>query len=267
LQGFADQAAEAARLAAAAVADVVASLRAGEIPAGPVVVPVHGPELAAALGRVSAAASTEADSPLNVVLLDIAGSQVSAVATDRYWLAMWSIPIPGVHVAERRVAIPRGEIDGLVDWLSRQGTVRVSIGPESARISGEDEERVVAAVADRFPAYRLLIDDQSSGRVTVEREPLLRLLTGDASPVRVAVGSERLSVSPDNGVEGSHLSAITTGEPIRLGFSTTLLRTAVAAIVGSAVTMSYQAPDRAVRVTSAYQRNFTALVMPVRLDR
>lgn len=268
LRGFAAQAAESARRVASAVADVVASLRAEDLAASPVVVTVDGPELAAALRRVSSAADVDSGSPLGVVLLDIAGSQLTLVATDRYWLAMWSMPLPGVHVGERRVVVPVGEVDGLAGWLSRQGMVTLSAAGDHTRVQGDDGEIAIATAEDRFPAYRLVLDDQPfpRGRVTVDRDLLLSAITGEASRVRLVVGRDRVTMSPQDGFEGAHLSAITSGEPVTVSFSAALLRSALTAMVGSAATLSYVAPDHAVQVTSADQRSFTALVMPVRLD-
>lgn len=266
LRGFAAQAADSARLAAAAVADVVASLRAADAASEPVVVPVDGPELAVALSRVSRAAGATPEQ-LNVVILDVADSALTVVATDRYWLASWSLPLPGVHVGERRIAVPLAAVEELVAWLSRQTTVTMSTAPEQTLLRGDVGDFTVPTTQDRFPAYRLIIEDQPAtrGRATVDRDALLAAL--DTLQVRVVAGRDRLTVSPPDGYEGVHLAAVTGGETVTMGFSAPLLRTAVTAMVGTTVTLSYTAADRPVRVTSAYQRNFAALVMPYRLER
>lgn len=270
LQGFAAQAADSARRAAAAVADVVASLRAADVAPDPVVVPVDGPELAVALRRVARAASSEPDLPLGVVLLDIAGPTLTVVATDRYWLTMWSLPLPGVHVGERRIVVPLAAVEEIAAWLARQGTVTISAAADETLLHGDAGDLPVAATEDRFPAYRLIIDDQPAarGRATVDRDALLTGLSGDVSPqVRVAFGRDRATVSALDGYEGVHLPAVTVGEAEVLGFSAALLRTAVTAMVGATVTFSYTVADRPVRVTSPYHRDFAALVMPYRIDR
>lgn len=55
---------------------------------------LSAPELAVALQQVAHAASTDDGSPLAGVLVDVDDSGVSVVATDRYWLAHWSIVLP-----------------------------------------------------------------------------------------------------------------------------------------------------------------------------
>lgn len=269
LHAVAAQATESACRTASAVADVVASLRADDTSPGPVVVPVDGPELAAALRRISAATSTDADSPLGVVLLDVAGSELTVVATDRYWLAMWTLRLPGPHIGARRLAVPIGEVGGLADWLSRQGPVTLSITAERSCVLGDDEELTVATTDDRFPAYRSIVDSLPSarGRVTIARDRLLDALRPVTTPARLVVGRERVTISPYDGAEGVHIDAATSGEPITLGFATPLLRTALGAMVGTEATLSYSTPNRAVHLSSADQRSFAALVMPSRLDR
>lgn len=269
LRGFAAQAAELAGRTAIAVADVVASLQAANVAPGPVVVPVDGPELAVALRRVASAASTEPDSPLAVVLLDIAGPQLTVAATDRHWLATWTMALLAAQGNERRVAVPVARVDDLARWLAREGTVTLSIIDNRVEVVGDDAELTIATADDRFPAYRSLLDGvpAARGRVTVARDRLLTAMRGEASPVRLVIGRDRMTVSAHDAAEGVHLDATTWGEPVTLGFSATLLRSALTAMVGIEAALSYSAPDRAVHLGSADQRSFNALVMPWRLDR
>ncbi|MGH3750857.1 MAG: hypothetical protein ACRDT8_26080 [Micromonosporaceae bacterium] len=218
--------------------------------------------------RVSAAASADTESPLGVVLLDITGSAVTVVATDRYWLAMWSIPLPDLAVGERRVAVPADEVPSLVTWLSRQDSVTLSVAEHKTALTAGASVCPVPTVAGRCPAYRLVLEAQpaSRGRVTVNREQLLAAAPRDGSPTRLAVGCNRLTVSSRDAIEGVHLAATTVGEPIAIDFATGLLRSALTTLVGAEATLSYAAPDRAVRMSSADQRQFTAVVMPTRSD-
>lgn len=268
LQSFAARTAETARRTADAVAQVVSTLRAQGVPQGRIVVSVDGPELATALRRVSGAADGDRESPLGVVLLDFTGSELTVVATDRYWLARWSIPLGEVYLGERRLVVPVGEIDALAEWLSRQRTVTLSATEDDTRVTGEDEEREILTSLDRFPAYRLIVDAQSptQGRATVDRAMLLTAVAGARPTVLVRVGQDRVTVSAQGATEGTHLKATTSGTPVTVGFSSQLLASALTAVVGTQATLSYGAPDQAIWVTSADQRSFTALVMPSRVE-
>lgn len=268
LRAFAARSEQEARRTADAVADVVSSLRKEDSAHGPVAVPVHGPELAAALGHVAAAAEPDPDSPLAAVLLDIGPEELSVVATDRYWLAVWTLPLPGVRVGERRVVVPVGEVGKLTGWLAREEEVTLTADHGVLSVTGGEDDLTVAAAEDRFPAYRLILDDQppSRGRATVERSALLRALAGQTGPVRVSTGPDRVTLSPLGSLEGVRLGAVSSGEPTALGFSTELLRAALSAAVGSQVTLHVAAEDRPVRLTCPEQRAFTALVMPSRAE-
>ncbi|MGH3448716.1 MAG: MerR family transcriptional regulator [Nocardioidaceae bacterium] len=267
LQGFATRASDTARRTAAAVADVVSSLHAESVEPSPVIVTVDGPELATALRRVSTAADDDPESPLGVVLLDFAEAELTVVATNRYWLATWSMPTGDAWSSSRRTVVPAAEVSDFALWLTRQRTVTLTAREKETRATGDQDNYPVPTTADRFPAYRLLLDAQPvpSGRVTVDRDPLLRMVAGvDDGAVLLLSGDGRVTVRPQGSSEGVRLPATTLGEPINMGFSPLLLASALTAVVGSEVTLSYTASDCAVSATSAEQRSFTALVMPVK---
>lgn len=274
LQEYVNRAAESARQAAAAMADVLSALHcealAADNAAPPVAVSVDGPQLGVALERVALGAEAEPDSPLGVVLLDLHGSVLTAVATNRYWLVTWTLPVE-TRNQTRRVAVPVRGIEDLVAWLARTDVVTMSMpggaGPSLTFESG-DEERSVTTVEDRFPAYRMVLEAQAAatGRVTVDRERLRHAIARARGPVRLAVGRDRVSVSAHHDSEGRHLEAVTVGAPITLDFSADLLGSALSSVVGSEVSLEYVAANRAVRVSSAEQRSIAALVMPMDRD-
>lgn len=268
LRAFASRSAEEARRTADAVTDVVSALRSEKAAAGPVTVTVDGPELAAALTRVSAAASREADSPLANVLLDIGPEGLTLVATDRYWMALWRLPLDGQQPDARRIALPLAELERLQHWLRREELVTLTATEELTCFAGKQGELALCPAEDRLPAYRLLLDGLPPriGRVTVERDELVSVLAGETGTLRLVVGPDRLTVSPTDAAEGVRLAAITSGEPVTLGFSAALLGSVLGALVGTQVTLRYAAANRAVRVSVPEQRNLTALVMPCRLD-
>ena len=273
LRGYAERAAQSARQVAEALDDVTAALRGEAYDAEPVVVPVDGPQLGVALTRVAAAADADPASPLAVVLLDVAGPQVTVVATDRYWMAHWVLSTGASAVgasAEGRVVLPASGVAPLSSWLARTGTVTVSATPGTKprlRLTTGDDAWDVDLSEDRFPAYRMVLGAQQppTGRLTLDRDRLLEALSRTTGPVRLSVGDDRLRISAHGAAEGVHLDAVTVGSAAVLGFSPELLAAAVRASVGTVVSLEYAAPDRAVRVTSPEQRAFTALVMPTAL--
>lgn len=231
---------------------------------GPVVARVDGPELAAAVRRVAHAADVDPASRLAVVLLDITDGQVAVVSTNRSWMARWAVPIAEHHGGERRVVVSVPEIRPFLDWLGRQGQVTISVSGDVTRAVADDESFDVATVEDRFPSYRLVTEggDHPLGRVTVNRDRLLRALGDQAATARLVVGWDRMTVSVHGSVEGVHLDATTAGSGITVDFSPVLLGSALNALVGGDLILAYSTPDRPVRLSSADQRHFFALVMP-----
>jgi DNA polymerase-3 subunit beta len=125
---------------------------------GELTVTVDGAELAAALRRVVRAASPD-EGPLSGVLLDCADGAVTVVATDRYWLALWDVPV-GEPGGDRRTFVPSAAAAELAEQLARRVTASLTVSATSVRV--EDTE--LAAGPDRFPAYRLILPGRATGR-------------------------------------------------------------------------------------------------------
>lgn len=265
LQELAERAAETAQLTASVVAEVVSTLQQGGQAADPVAVPINGPELGTALRRVARAASSEAGSPLHGVLVDITGSVVTVAATDRYWLATWSLISPRTQPDRRRVVVALDDVESLAGWLHRHDTVTVSLAADSALISVGGQDRAIVQAEDRFPAYRLLVDGQPAprGRATLTRTDLLDASLDGPEAVRLLLGPDRVTVAHGHSEE-SNLLATTTGGPIALAFSPTLLVPPLRMLAGPEVSLSYAAPDQPVRISSPDQPHVQALVMPQR---
>jgi DNA-binding transcriptional MerR regulator len=262
LAGFAERAAHSARQASATVEEIVAVLS-GERNVQPVAVTVDGPGLAAALRRVARAASVVED-PLRGVLLDLGPDGITAVATDRYWLAYWTIPVAEAQVPERRAFVPSDLLLELADHLARRDVVTISF--EAGRIDVCDESGAVsfATVDDRFPAYRLIIPVERVGRVTFERAALARVLPKEDTPLRLVVGADRLAVNAIGHSEGFRVDARAPGQPATLWLTSGLLRSALDTMVGDAVSLLYAAPDRAVQLVPVEQNRLAVLLMPGR---
>ncbi|HET7388642.1 MAG TPA: MerR family transcriptional regulator [Nocardioidaceae bacterium] len=269
LAGFAEHAAVRARETSAVVDEVVSALRREEQPLAPATATLEGPELAAALRRVSHAAAAEDQPALCGVLLDLDGSALTVVASDRYRLASWEIPVAEAFAGPRRVFVPLPAGHGLAGWLTRQGTVTARLAAGDTQMTGDDGSRTVETADDRFPAYRLILDALPTpvGRATFSRGRVRRLLTDthetDQAAVNLSVGGDRITISRVGDREGSHVDAVTTGDRFSVSFSPTLLRGALDSTVGADVTLSFAATARPVRITSVEQRRLSVLLMPI----
>lgn len=229
-----------------------------------VTVTVDGAELAAALRRVAWAASSE-DGPLAGVLLDCADGAVTVVATDRYWLALWSVPVGEPAAGEARAFLPAAAIPELADLLANLVTATLTVSAAAVAVDGTE----LAASPDRFPAYRLILPGRADGRATLARADLAAAVAaavepGDEAPVRFAISEDGVRVGGYGDADQVALAATVTGAPVTLWFAAGLLRRALDSLVGESVTVAWTAPDRAVRLSPVEQRRLDVLLMPVR---
>lgn len=267
---LADRTEHAAR-AATAVTEVLRELERADEAARPASVVVDGPELAAAVRQVRPAADNDASSPLACVLLEVDGTRLDVVATNRYWMAWRELVVPDLAgrrtTTPTRVALSPQGAAHLVERLDGGGAAALVLSegrlsleePGAAEVGAEIETRPVA-----YPAHRMIIDgvDDPTTRVSVARVDLLDELRR-ASRVVVEV-----EVDPDEQVlrltaaETVRLPAGVRGAPVRLLLSAPLWARAVESCLGSEVTLDLRSPRRPVTVRSAYQPSFAALVMP-----
>ncbi len=266
LRGFVDGLSRQVQRASVAVEEIVASIYGAEEAPVPMDVSVDGAELATAVRRVARAAATEEESALSGVLLDLDGDTLTAVATDRYWLASWLIPVAATQFTARRLFLAADGVAELTAWLARHGPVTLSTDAESLRITAGDQSRTFPLGRDRFPAYRLIEAalPEPIGRVTLDRYRLAGLIGSDGAAVRLIVGTDRALVSRAGESEGARLDAVTYGEPLSLWFAGELLAKALDAMVGTEVTFIYAGPSRPVRITTSEQSRLAALLMPSR---
>lgn len=270
LSAFAsDQAAHAAR-ATTVVADVLRELERADEATRPASFVVDGPELAAALRQVRAAADNDVSSPLSCVLVELDGNRLDVVATNRYWMAWRELEVsaPGGRTPRpARAVLSPGGVLALVARLEAGADValvlvdgRLTIeGPGSPEAGTMIETRAVA-----YPAHRLILEglDEPTTRVSVGRDELRDALWS-ASRVVAEVEADptgrTLVVTTGDRVS---LPAGVRGEPVRLSLSVPLWLRAVEACLGPELTLDLRDPRRPVTVRSAYQPSFAALVMP-----
>lgn len=264
LRAFAKVTTESALRTANEVEGIAETLLGSAVGAGLVVTEIDGPELATALIHVSMAAASDPSSRLAVVLLDVIAGGIVVVATNRSWMARWSVPRLGDFKDERRVIVPVTAIPRLWRWLENRGSVTLSVSADATRLRDVDEAFDVETVEDHFPTYQLTTHAQEppAGRATIDCCRLLGAIADQGKAVRLTISDDRITVGAYGSVEGSHLEATTSGSRIILDFSTTVLRSALASMVGNEVILSYSTPDHPVEIRPTAQRNSVALLMP-----
>lgn len=215
---------------------------------------VDGPELAAAIRQVRAAADADPTSPLAGVLLDVAAGTIDVVATNRYWMAVRTLP--ATPADDVRVVISRPVAARICDALDGHDRATLDLSAEAIEVAGERFD--VRDVS--YPAHRMLIAGlaPSTARAVLSRAELLDAID--------AVGSAEFDMDlTEDGIRIGDRTVPgivdTPGLSLRLGSA--LARRALECTLGPEVILRPASDMRPVRVTSPYQVGFLALLMPV----
>jgi DNA polymerase-3 subunit beta len=224
-------------------------------------VDVHGPELAAALRQVLAAADGDAASPLGSVLVDVVPGSIDVVATNRYWMAIRTIPVEQA-VDEARVVLSQPAALELAAHLDACAMATVSLSEH--RVCVGDLE--VKGRTEPYPAHRIVVGglEPAVTRAVLPRAELAEAVeaTGRAE-TRVALTSSGMQVGDGASERSRTLRATVTGPAMTVGLGSALVLRALSATLGPEVQWQLSAPDRPIRMTSPYQRGYLALVMPL----
>lgn len=215
---------------------------------------VDGPALAAAIRQVRAAAETDSASPLSGVLLDVAAGTVDVVATNRYWMAVRTLP--ALLTDEVRVVVSLPAAVRLCNLLDRHGRATLDLSGDHVKVGGQ-----LLPIRDvAYPAHRMLLAGlpPATTRVVVSRAELVDAVEAaghaefdlDVTPGGVRVGEHELCGTVDH-----------TGASLRLGSA--LTRRSLECALGPEVVLELVSESRPVRITSPYQPGFLALLMPV----
>lgn len=272
LRSYAEQVSGIARQARETTEDVIAALPDLPGTTTPTTVAVRGPELASALRQVSPAAAAVPDIPVLVgVLLQLGGDELTVVATDRYWMAVRSLPVEESSGADRPIVVAADAVPEVVRFAATHDRVRIRIGEDGATLESAGDELRLATLDAQFPSYQSVLASLSpiAGRVTVDRArlstELLRL--ADADAVVLTTGPEFLDVRIDGDRHGTRLTAICTGDALAMAFRPSLLLGALDVSIGPEVLLELPArANNPIVVRSADQGTFTTIVMPVRRD-
>lgn len=237
-------------------------------PVSPARFSVDGPVLAAALRQVRAAADSDPASPLAAVLVDVADGAVDVVATNRYWMAVRTLPVEGAG-GEGRAVLELRETVELARVLDTRCEVPVELSGGELHISG-----LAWGSAGAYPAHRIVLGGlpRASTRVVVPTAELIAAvavvrhahvdleITEDR--ILVAAPAARPDARPD-AVPAEAVAAAVTGAPVGLRMNAVLLGRALDAAVGDTAIIELAAPNRPVRIRSPYQPGFRAVVMPI----
>lgn len=131
-----------------------------EHPVPTTAVTVRGAELADALRAVRFAVGSDPELPvLSGVLLDVTADALTLVTTDRYRLAVASVPVTALAGPPVGVVVPAV----LTDRIPVADLVTIAVDGTEVAISAGDGELRGTLIPEVFPDYRRLLPDEDRG--------------------------------------------------------------------------------------------------------
>lgn len=269
----------AARMARIA-ADLIASLEreSGEGDAAAparTAVDVGGPELAAAIRQVRAAAGRPdpGRGGRGVLLeLDDTGSELGVVAGGDAWLAVRTLTVrPSGAGPDRRVAIRPVDLDAVVGLARREERVVISFGPRrpataEVELTGAAEVLRLTRAPDLHSSHRAVFAELApwKARVIMDRRVAAAALRAVEGSVRLVLDHDQVEFHPAElgTAEPVSVPAVCRGASMTIAFAVDVLAAALASGIGPDVLLELAGPDRPALVRSADQGSFTVLIMP-----
>jgi DNA polymerase III subunit beta len=180
-----------------------------EHPVPSTTVTVRGSELADALRAVRFAVGSDPDLPvLGGVLLDVTADTVTLVATDRYRLAVATVPVATLEGPPVAAVVPAT----FADRIPAAEVVAIIVDGSTIGVSTGDQVLTGALIPDAFPDYRRLLPEEgNTPPLPVDEALRAALTTGPAHTLRreqdgaeyeVAVltaGPDGITVGPPDG--------------------------------------------------------------------
>lgn len=256
-----------------------------QLPAQPTLAgEVTGDAFGQAVTQVAVAAGKDDTLPmLTGMRLEISGSSLTLVATDRFRLAMrefaWE---PAEGLADAAVLVPARTLAESAKSLGSSGG-KVSIGLASGEgllgLAGSGRYTTTRLLDAEFPPYRQLLPAQFTSRAVIEVSPLVEaikrvsLVAERGTQVRLEFGDGSLRLSAGGDDEGSaeeELRVDYEGEPVTIAFNPGYLVDGLGALHADRAELTFTTPNRPALIKPADDEGavipgYLYLLMPVRL--
>jgi len=259
----------------------------GEYPALPDMPPdvgvVAGPAFAHAVAQVAVAATKDETLPiLTGVLVEIDGSKLTLLATDRYRLAVrelaWS---PNGALVPSSALVKARTLTDVARGLAAAGDVTLSLA-DDARVGFQvGSRRSTSLLVDgEYPKVRSLFPAESSGCAVVEVAALtdavrrVALVAERGTPARMSFTSGSVTVEAGAGEDAQAVEAVDCtldGDDITQAYNPQFLADGMAALTTPFVRLSFTEPQKPAVLTGQAEASgdddgsYRYLLMPVRI--
>ncbi|MBI2344330.1 MAG: DNA polymerase III subunit beta [Deltaproteobacteria bacterium] len=218
---------------------------------------------------------------LNGVLMeqvkgDDGTARLRLVATDGHRLAYADRAVKGKWKLESGVIIPR---KGILEWKRLlegvDGTFQLAIGTKQVTVQKDNVTLIIRLIDGQFPPYQQVIPDSHKWVISVGREILqqsirrVQLVTTDRSRgIRFRISPKHLELTaknPDIGEAHEELQVKYQGETFEIGFNGRYFLDLLNVMADEQVVMELKGEMGPALFRSEFDRNFLAVIMPMRL--
>lgn len=264
-------------------------LPAGEYPTLPAMPDVTGTvgadAFATAIRQVAPAAGRDDTLPaLSGIRIEIAGDTLTLVTTDRYRLAIRTLPWTVLaEVEDTALLVPARVLTESAKALAAAPEVAIALGPRKGDqdpagligFEGGGHTTTTRLLSGEYPKYQTLLPSQFSAEATLPAAQLteavrrVALVAERNTPVRLAFSRGEVLLEAGTGDEAQATEAIETayeGEPLQIAFNPQYLIDGLAAIDAETARISFTSPTRPAVITSAGDTSpaFRYVIMPIR---
>ncbi|MCU1587263.1 MAG: polymerase beta subunit [Frankiales bacterium] len=241
----------------------------------------------AAVAQVALAAGRDDTLPvLTGVRVEIEGDQLTLAATDRYRLAVRTLPWkPQQPDLSATALVPARTLADTAKALTTAAEVTLALstggsGEGMIGFEGGGRRTTSRLLEGEFPKYRSLLPSESSAFAEVATAPLVEavkrvaLVAARNAPVRLAFSADGLVLEAggqDEAQASEQLECGWEGEAMSIAFNPQYLLDGLGAVDSDTTTLSFTAPTRPAvltgkRPTAGEVPDYRYLLMPVRLS-
>jgi DNA polymerase III subunit beta len=256
----------------------------------------------AAVASVVVAAGRDDTLPvLTGVKLTISGDQLTLAATDRYRLAIRTLPwepaddlgtatalVPARTLAESAKALTGGAhvsiaFEGNADLAGKADMARVAegtvggnglVGSGLIGFEGSRRRTTTRLLDGDFPKYQSLLPSESAATARLEKAALVEavrrvaLVAQRTAPVRLSFDTSEVTLEAggvDEAQATESLAAAYEGEAMTIAFNPSFLLDGLGALDSDDVTLAFTTPTKPAVLTGKDPEIYRYLLMPVRL--
>lgn len=245
---------------------------------------VDGTQWQEAVSQVTVAASNDDTLPMLVsVCLEISGSEISLMATDRYRLAVRDITwTPEDSTINKRILVRGSRLLDLARSLGTAGPINIYLDDDNSGLIGfaaGGKQSVVQLTDGDYPQVRTLFPAEVNGYASINRSELLdaikrsRVVVEKNTSVLLSFSEEQLVIEAGHGdaAQASEvLPATLTGDDISLAFNPSYLQEGINSMNSENVRLSFTLSSKPAILTpeddeGVADDSFRVLLMPIRM--